>query len=198
MKKSIVFTLLLSVFLFGSCTKCHNNNKEDIPVTDTVLTVTVEDIISNDIEAMKTKDLKEFVWFETMILLNNYLDEECDGSYQEIVNVFQGTSTINENPVVYKFQHFADGNFMQDSVDGFWVEDCILEDSLINIPYSEAFDLIMQVNYPKPHSKNAVLRNPLGPVKINPQWCFGNIDAQLWVDAFTGEVNTSNPAFPKE
>ena len=57
---------------------------------------------------------------------------------------------------------------------------------------------MMQANAPKPHSKNAILRNPIGPIAINAQWVFGNVREQLWCDAVTGEIRNSNPAFPKE
>ena len=56
----------------------------------------------------------------------------------------------------------------------------------------------MQTNVPKPQSKHVTLRNPVCPVAINTQWIFGNIHEQLWVDAVTGNVAISNPAFPKE
>ena len=53
----------------------------------------------------------------------------------------------------------------------------------------------MEVNLPKPHSKHVVLRKQIGPKACNPQWIFGNITSQIYVDAVTGEVNSKNPAF---
>ena len=40
------------------------------------------------------------------------------------------------------------------------------------------------------------LGNPIGPVTINAQYIFGNLESQIWVDAVTGDVKNSNPAFP--
>ena len=73
-----------------------------------------------------------------------------------------------------------------------------LNDEVIKLTYEEAYDRIMQTNSPKPHSKHVTLRNPIGPIAINTQWIFGNIHEQLWVDAVTGDVKNSNPAFPEE
>jgi hypothetical protein len=75
------------------------------------------------------------------------------------------------------------------------MEDERLNSSAINICYSKAFDMAMQSNYPKPHSKNCILRKPVGAKDCNPQWVFGNEESQIWVDATTGEVRDSNPAF---
>ena len=85
-----------------------------------------------------------------------------------------------------------------DTIDvkqGFWIEDFPMYDEDINITYKQAFDIVMAVNYPKPHSRQCTLRKPIGPKDCNAQWVFGNIEAQLWVDATTGDVATSNPAF---
>ena len=81
---------------------------------------------------------------------------------------------------------------------GFWVEDYPLIGDSIKLTYKDAFKRVMETNSPKPHTKNCVLRKPVGPVECNPQYVFGNIHVQLWVDAVTGDVNNSNPAFPKK
>lgn len=185
-----MFAALMSLLMFSSCSKC--SKKE--PVVNEPLSV--EEAIKEDTDKMTAKNKKSFVWLETLVLLNNYLDEENDGSYNEISNIFQAVEDTSTDAMVYKFQHFADGKNFQDSIRGFWVEDFPLADSLIKVPYDSAFNLVMQVNLPKPHSKNAILRNPIGPKPCNPQWIFGNLNSQIWIDATTGEVRESNPAFP--
>ena len=40
-----------------------------------------------------------------------------------------------------------------------------------------------------------VLRKQVGPVDANPQWIFGNLHSQIYVDAVTGAVSKDNPAF---
>lgn len=182
---------MLSLILFCSC----NFKKEKI---NTTAPMVVENIISIDKEAMQLIN-KDYRWYETMILLNNYLDAENDGSVAEIVNVFQAIKNYNEKSFdtkVYKFQHFADGTYAVDSIDGFWIEDFPLTDTVKMISFKDAFELTNQVNLPKPHSRHVCLRNPIGPKGCNPQWVFGNIESQIWIDAITGEAKNSNPAFP--
>lgn len=194
-KFAIVIGIILLLFLVGlifwSCDSCAN--KEEIELVTTELTV--EDVIKSDQVVMIEKNSK---WFETCVLMKDFLDEETDGSVDEVVNIFQVANNTPDgyDTQVFKFQHFADGTIVSDSVKGFWLEDLPLVDSLVQISYEEAFELVQEVNLPKPHTKNAILRNPLGPKPVNPQWVFGNIHSQLWVDAVTGDIKESNPAFP--
>jgi len=189
--KKILFLFALLV-CFVAC------NKQKSTLT-TPPVFNVERTISTDKEQMYLNYGGDYRWYETLILLNDYLDEENDGSFSEVVNVFQAItdrdSTSFDTQVV-KYQHFANGTSATEAIHGFWIEDFPLVDSLITINYQEAYNLIQKVNFPKPHSKHVCLRNPIGPVGVNPQWVFGNIHEQLWVDAKTGEIKTSNPAFP--
>lgn len=183
----------MSLFLLCSCNSCKNE-KEITAVKPT----SVENIIAMDKTSMNLIS-KDYRWYETMILLDNYLDEDSVAKVSEIVNVFQAIKNYNEKSFdtkVYKFQHFADGTCLKDSIDGFWIEDFPLVDSVKMITYEEAFNIMQQVNYPKPHSRHVCLRNPIGPKGCNPQWVFGNIESQIWIDAVTGEAKNSNPAFP--
>jgi len=183
----------MSIVLFCSCNSC-DNKEEKKSVT------TVEQMISADTDSMKAKG-NEFVWYETLILLDNYLDADTIAKPAEIVNVFQAVKKYSEQSFdtkVYKFQHFADGTFANDSTEGFWIEDYPIKDSLVKIPYDSAFVLMQQVNLPKPHSRHVCLRTPMGPLDCNPQYVFGNIQEQIWIDATTGEARNSNPAFPVE
>lgn len=190
--KNLVFLALLSLVMFCSCNSCNNKEKDTI-IGDTLC---VEASIKADSEVMLEKGKKAFDWVETSVLLSDYLDEGCDGSYITVMNVFQAIGNEDLDPKVYQFQHFVDGSIFEDSINGFWIEDFPLVDSLIKVPYDSAFNLVMQVNLPKPHSKNVILRDPVGPKPCNPQWVFGNVQSQIWVDAYTGEIRASNPAFP--
>lgn len=72
-----------------------------------------------------------------------------------------------------------------------------MNEEVINISYKEAYEKMMEANYPKPHSKHCVLRKEVGPYDCNPQYIFGNIEAQIYVDAVTGAVSDQSPAFNK-
>ena len=188
---------------FMSCTGC-SSSKEDIKLQDSVVATAVLDVehsIALDRQTMYVNYKDNYRWYETEILLPEFMDSDSATSDPVmIVNVLQ--SIVEEgngaDVWVHKFQHFKDGTVVHDSIQGFWIENYALNDEVIKLKYTEAWDRMMQTNFPKPHSRYVTLRNPIGPVAINTQWIFGNINEQLWVDAVTGDVNNSNPAFPKE
>ena len=201
-----LFSLVLG---FSSCTGCQNEASEEaklgdtteVVVKDSIAPLNVEAAISMDRQAMYLKFGGEYRWYETDILLPEFLNSEnATSDPVELVNIFQSIVErgTGYDTYVWKFQHFPDGTVLKDSIQGFWIENMPLNDEVIKLKYIEAFDKIMQTNAPKPQSKHVTLRNPVGPIAINTQWIFGNIHEQLWVDAVTGDVKNSNPAFPEE
>jgi hypothetical protein len=204
MKKSFILTLLMGLVMsFMSCTGC-SSSKEDIKLQDSVVATTVLDVehaIAMDRQAMYLKFKDDYRWYETDILLPEFLNaEDVTSDPVMVVNIFQSVVERGNgfDTWVWKFQHLNNGTVLKDSVQGFWIENNPLNDEAIKLKYTEAFDRIMQTNAPKPQSKHVTLRNPVGPIQINTQWIFGNIHEQLWVDAVTGDVKNSNPAFPEE
>lgn len=197
MKKILLGIMLMISALFISCNKC--SKQDPIISADSVSNVDfrVDNLISTDRQEMFLNHGDNYRWFETCLKLNNFLDEENDGSLEEVVNVFQVVIEKGNGAdvKVYKFQHFSDGTVVKDSVDGFWVEDEPLNDESIKISYEQAYELLMAVNLPKPHSRYVTLRKQVGSVDANPQYIFGNINETLFVDAVTGEVRDYNPAF---
>ena len=200
MRKLFILALLCGMFM-SSCTKC-SNGPQDEQVVEQDTAFVVEAINQSDFDSMIAKySDTDFRWYECDILLKDFLDEECDGTIEELVNVYQ---TVTEkdggsfDTQVYKVQHFADGTVYTDSIKGFWIEDYPITMEDIKVSYAEAFELIMAVNLPKPHSQYVTIRKPIGPLECNTQYIFGNIHAQIWVDAVTGEIREANPAFPQE
>ena len=188
---------------FMSCTGC-SSSKEDIKLQDSVVATAVLDVehsIALDRQTMYVNYKDNYRWYETEILLPEFMDSDSATSNPEmIVNVLQ--SIVEEgngaDVWVHKFQHFKNGEIVHDSIQGFWIENYALNDEVIKLKYTEAWDRMMQTNFPKPHSRYVTLRNPIGPVAVNTQWIFGNIQEQIWIDAVTGDAKNSNPAFPKE
>lgn len=193
-----------------SCNGCKSEVKtveavDTCQITNNVdtckLALMVDNLVSMDRQEMYLNHGKDYRWFETEIKLNNYLDEENDGSIEELVNIFQAVVAYNDtcfDVKVYKFQHFSDGTCIKDSIDGFWVEDHPLNEEVINLTYKQAFDKLMGTNIVKPHSHYVTLRKMVGPIDANPQYIFGNIREVVFVDAVTGEVSGHNPAFSPE
>lgn len=196
MKKFFVCILMSLAMIIGvsSCKCTSDKQTNDVATTEIV----VENTISTDREAMYLKAADEYRWYETCIKLNNWLDEENDGSFEMVVNVFQAIEEKGEgsfDTVVYKFQHFSNGDATEEFVEGFWIEDFPLNEESVVVTYKEAYEKVMAVNLPKPHTRNVVLRKMVGPVEANPQWIFGNLHSQIYVDAVTGEVSDHNPSF---
>ena len=195
MKKVFILLMAISLmFSFNSCdwfNKNKDNDKKEI---------IVENVVKADRDYMTENYGNTYVWYETQIFLNDYLDEECDGSFSEIVDVFQvitTTDSVTFDTKVIKMYHVADSSYIEE-IEGFWVEDMNMNDEIISVTYKQAFQLINEVNFPKPHSKNCVLRKEVGPIEANPQYIFGNIESQLYVDALTGDVTDESPSFCDE
>ena len=204
MKKTFIgmFAILFSLMIaLSSCNGCKKT--EEVPANDSTLTnvavaeLVVENLISTDRQDMYMNHAQDYRWFETCMMLNDFLDEENDGSLAEVVNVFQAVIERGSgfDTKVYKFQHFSDGTNVNDSINGFWVEDQPLNEEAIKLTYKEAYDKLMATNCPKPHSRYVTLRKQVGPIDANPQYIFGNLRETVFVDAVTGEVSDVNPAF---
>jgi hypothetical protein len=193
------FIILIASVLFAiglsSCSSCSSSTPK---LGEAVAPLSVEHVIAADREAMYLKAGEDYRWYETGVQLKNFLDEENDGSIEMIVNVFQVVEQYDStsfDTFVFKFQHFADGTVAEDSVHGFWVEDYPLNEEVIKVTFNEALEKLNEVNYPKPHSRQVVLRKEVGSVDANPQWIFGNMHYCLFVDAVTGAVTDKDPAF---
>ena len=187
--KKLIFILFTMLFF---CLGCEKQQK----VTFTQPLV-VENTISTDRQDVYLNHGENYRWFETGVQLVNFLDEENDGTIDMIVNVFQVIEEYDStsfDTFVYKYQHTLEGT-ITDSIHGFWIEDSPLNDEVIKVSFKEAFEKIQEVNYPKPHTRQVVLRKQVGPVDANPQWIFGNLHSQIYVDAVTGEVTDENPSF---
>jgi hypothetical protein len=210
MKKFLGFLMLMCMTLImASCNGCNQpQDKQGVDSAlidtihiDSIPAIDVDHAIATDRQAMYMKFKDNYRWYETCIRLPYFLDSDSLTSAPEIlVNIFQSIEEFDNgaDTYVWKFQHFPDGTVNIDSIHGFWIEDCPLNNDSIKINYNAAFERMLQVNLPKPHSKNVILRNPIGPVGVNAQWVFGNISEQIWIDAVTGEAKSSNPAFPEE
>ena len=203
--KKVLF-MLIAVFCM-SLVSCNSRNSENpATTTDSIATVVnndstmvVENVVGMDRQYMFTNYGKDYRWYETCIVLKDFLDEENDGTITGVSNIFQvvwekdNGADVN----VIMFTHVGDSTQV-DVKRGFWVEDMPMNEDAIKVTFKEAYDKVMAVNLPKPHSRHVVLRKEVGPNTINPQYIFGNAQAQIYVDAVTGDVTDKNPAFPAD
>ena len=169
MKK--LFIILTGLFLMIGISSCINDTKKPLGTT------TVENLISLDRETMRLNYSNNYRWYETNVQLKNYLDEENDGTFELVINVFQVIEVIDDHSAdtfVFKFKHI-NGETIKEQEHGFWIEDSPLNSEPIKVSFAEAYEKVMAVNLPKPHSRQVVLRKQIGPVSANAQWIFGNM-----------------------
>ena len=131
------------------------------------------------------------------ITLNHFLDEEdTDATVESIYNIFQ---TVKEHGNGFDTEvscvaHKGDATGIE-TKGAFWVGDELLNEADVKLTFEEAYNRLMESNYPKPHSRQCVLRKELGPKNANAQYIFGNKNEHLYVDAVTGDVKKNNPVY---
>lgn len=199
MKKLFLFALVCAMFMgITSCNSLKSKN-EDKAVGDVDTTLVVENLISTDREAMTLNFNKDYRWYETCIVNQEYFDGEkadkpivtgVSNIFQYLVNATEKSADVQ----VVMYTHVKDST-VTEIKSGFWVGDEPMNDKQIKLTYVEAYNKMMATNMPKPHSRQCVLRKELGPKDCNPQYIFGNVRAQIYVDAVTGNVTDKNPAY---
>lgn len=189
-----MFTCLLAVAMVG-CKK----HKNAVVSTVTNAPLVVENIISADREGMYLQKSTDYTWFTTGITLKNFIDsEDASSEVETVTNVFQVVDRVDSTSstvTVWIFEHSTD-KFIETGKYGFWVEDFPLNSEEIKLTFEDAYNRMMEANCPKPHSRQCVLRKEVGPINTNPQYIFGNLERQVYVNAVTGEVSTKDPVFP--
>ena len=200
MRKLIFCLSVLACLFMMSCSCEKNKPTEDVAVNDSTAGFVVENLTGMDRQKMFQDYGKSYNWYETCIVLKDFLDsEETDGTVTGVSNIFQVSEEKGSGVDVHviMFTHVEDSTQV-DVINSFWVEDFPMNEDAIKLTFKEAYDRVMAANAPKPHSRQVVLRKQIGPNPINPQYIFGNQTAQLYVDAVTGDVRTKNPAFPED
>lgn len=183
MKNFIKIFAILAVFLL-SFTSCEKNK----PISNDIEQIVPEQFISTNMEDMFISYEENFVWYNTTVVLKDSLNKAEHFNIESINSVFQ----VNGNtPKVVIFDYITG----KTTINGIWMECFPLNYSDIKLTFKEAYDKLMETNYPKPHSKNITLRKAIGPNICNPQYIFGNTKYQLFVDAVTGEVTDVDPVF---
>ena len=217
------FGLLLMIIgmLATGCSSCQSEKKKQVVESDSVavidstvvipavgddidgvipdLTASVENIIATDRQTMYgLADAQDYKFFECDIKLCDFLNaEDCDGKILSVTNVFQQFIERGKgyDTKVWMFTTTGKGTVQVLQDNAFYIENEPLNDEPMPITYEQAFERIMKANVVKPHSRNCILRKPVGPTPCNAQYIFGNRRQQIFVDAITGEVRTKNPAF---
>ena len=190
MKKVIYFLAALAVVAGLASCKC---TREQEPVV-----LNPEATISVDRDAMAAVD-SAYRWFETRAEYDNFFDADTTLTLNKVESIFQVAveDSLGIKTYVYDFVHeLGVEDADPEVVEGFVLDEMPLNTVEVAITFDEALERMMEANLPKPHSTKAVLRRELGPKQgVNAQYIFGNIEAQVFVDAVTGDVTDKNPAF---
>ena len=91
MRKSILLVMSMLLCLavgFTSCNGCKNEPAEPEAAPE-VAKLIVENVTNADRQYMFTNYGGDYRWFESCIVLKDFLDEDCDGTVAGISNVFQ-------------------------------------------------------------------------------------------------------------
>ncbi len=195
MKKVIYFLAAMAVVAGLASCKCTRDNNILVPEK----TIAVDSV---KVAEIAVADSADYVWYETSVEYDNFFDEDTTFVVSKVASVFQEIKkdSTGIDTKVYVFTHeLGVEDVMPDPIDTFVIEDMPLDKSQIVLTFADAMGRMYMANYPKPHSRQVVLRKEVGPKPgVNPQYIFGNTEAQLYVDAVTGDVTDTNPVFDFE
>lgn len=206
MKFKMFIAMFVAMFAISmvSCDRHKKQAVEPEAATEEVVenqALVVENVISMDRQDMFLNYQNDYRWYETCIVLEDYLDAEgSEGKVHAVSNIFQYVVEKDEHSAdvrVVMYTHLPDTTAVE-VVNSFWIGDCVMNEAEIKLTFEQAYDRLMQANLPKPHSKQVVLRKELGPKDANPQYIFGNVQSHVYVDAVTGDVSTTNPVYGEE
>ena len=215
MKKKTILSLalLLTIAVAGlcSCNGCKNNGNvataPELPATASVYhdyDGVIQDFTAGTakIQALhrqtmfSTLGIGEYEWRNSRIV------------FSETVT-FDNIDDLHVIDVIDVFCYWKDGMWVQYinsnverglqipwPINDVWIEDANLSDKPVKLSAEDAIGRLKEWNGVLPRDCNFItLRLPVGPKDCNPQWVFGDVYDVLFIDAVTGEVTDSNPAF---
>ena len=216
MKKMIfLFTMMLTmVGMMGvsSCNGCKGASepKIDDPVVEVYhdydgvvqdFTAGVSQIQALHRQTMyQTLGIKEYQWRNSRVIFNDKLTLENidDLHITDVIDVF---CYWNEKGpwVQYINTNVKKGTQIPWPINDVWIEDANMSEAPINLSAEQAIQRLKEWNGILPKDCNFItLRLPVGPKSCNVQWVFGDVFNVLFIDAVTGEVRDSDPAFSRQ
>lgn len=211
MKKSLFLSLLLAIvsIMATGCSSCQSENKKQENVYHDYDGV-VQDFTAgvSHIQALhrqtmfnlaqQAKPVKGYQWRNSRVIFNDTLtfDNIDDLHITDVNDVFFYWDKEKGPQVQYVNVNVKRGTQVPWPISDVWIEDKDLSDQPIKLSAEEAILKLKEWNGVLPKDCNfIILRLPVGPKDCNPQWTFGDIDDVLFIDAVTGEIRDSDPAF---
>ena len=211
MKKSLFLSLLLAIvsIMATGCSSCQSENKKqesayhdyDGIVQDFTAGVSHIQALHRQTMyqlAQQGKPVNGYQWRNSRVIFNDTLtfDNIDDLHITDINDVFYYWDKDKGPQVQYINVNVKRGTQIPWPINDVWIEDDDLSDQPIKLSAEEAILKLKEWNGVLPKDCNfIILRLPVGPKDCNPQWTFGDIDDVLFIDAVTGEIRDSNPAF---
>ena len=196
MKKAIF--ALMAIAMLGAFTGCKCTNEKADETNVEPAELVLENLISADRQYMFLNYGSDYKFYESCIQFDNFLDADTTIAIHGVSNIFQVVENLDSTSFdtkVVSIAHVSENHGTEVKEHAFWVGDEALNEEEIKVTLAQAIERVYAANYPKPHSRYVVLRKEIGPADANAQYIFGNSQAQLYVDAVTGEVTDENPAF---
>ena len=204
MKKFLLFGFLLAIVgIVATGCSCQSENKKqesayhdyDGVVQDfTVGTAKIQALHRQTMYS--TLGVKEYEWRNSRIIFNEAVTPENIGDLHvtDINDVFCYWN--NGMWVQYVNSNVKNGVQIPWPVNDVWIEDGNMGNKEIKLSAEDAINKLKEWNGVLPKDCNFItLRLPVGPKDCNPQWTFGDVYNVLFIDAVTGEVADTNPAF---
>ena len=211
MKKiQILYVLLLAMLTvaFTSCKSCGGGGDDD-PTTAELLKLGSNRVISTHRQAVYLNTPKDYTlkWMQAEAVWTAFLtdDSAADATLMEVTDGFQTQWQIEGKKAFDTKVTIVSTNTMTtDSLvlnHSFYFDNYPLNEKPIVLSFEDARLCALNANCPKPQTRVAVLRSPVGPVGVSDAYyIFGNEDGDtpmIFVNARTGEVTTYNPAWGK-
>ena len=208
MKKTILLGFLLAIvsIVATGCSSCQSENKKQDGIE--LLKLGANRVISTQRQGVYLNTPKgyELKWMQTEATWTAFLtdDAAADATLMEVTSGFQTQWKVNERASDTKVTIVSTNTMTTDSLvleHSFYFDNYPLNDKPINLSFEDARQKVLNANCPKPQTRLCVLRSPVGSVHVeDAYYIFGDGQPNtpmIYVNARTGEVTTSNPAFTK-
>ncbi|MBR5395814.1 MAG: hypothetical protein IK144_12160 [Bacteroidaceae bacterium] len=138
----------------------------------------------------------KYEWRNSRVILNDVITmENIDELHVTDVNDVFCYWNERGSWVQYVNSNVKNGVQIPWPINDIWIEDSDLSNLQIQLSAEDALQRLKEWNGIIPPATFLTLRCPVGPKDCNAQWVIGNVNDVIFIDAVTGEINDSNPAF---
>lgn len=140
---------------------------------------------------------KKYEWRNSKVTFDDVVkDDNIDILHvTDVTDVFQ---YMDGDFLVQKISsNVISGTIVPWPIHDLWIEDSDMSDLQIKLSAEDALQRLKEWNGVIPPVNFMSLRRPVGPKACNAQWVIGDVYEVIFIDAVTGDVSDTNPAFWK-